>query len=459
VALWPSSPTANVFGASPQPGLRKTVITADLTPELLGVGFIIGPRIAGIMFAGGVAAWMGLIPLIDLFGAGLTTPVFPETTTLIGAMDPATIWSRYVRYIGAGAVAGGGIITLARALPLIWNSLTVGLRQIGGGAARPSRTDHDIPLRWVLAGSVFIALLLWWLPFIEINSAGAALMVVFSFLFVTVSARIVGLIGSSSNPVSGMTIAALLVTALIFVALGRTDPQAAVGVLLVGAVVCISAAIAGDASQDLKCGFLLGATPWRQQIGEFLGIPFAALSMAFVLRLLDASYGIGSAELAAPQATLMATVIDGVLTQSLPWGLVLVGVAIAVVVELLGVPSLPFAVGLYLPLALTTPIFVGGLVRWAVEKSWRGEALQVRREAGVLYSSGLIAGAALLGVLIAVPVAFAPALIEAIHVGPEWAGDLGPVLAVGVFGALAASIYLVAARARDEESGGREAGG
>jgi putative OPT family oligopeptide transporter len=277
-------------------------------------------------------------------------------------------------------------------------------------------------------------------------------MVVFSFVFVTVSARIVGLIGSSSNPVSGMTIAALLVTSLIFVALGYTRGNAPVAVLLVGAVVCISAAMAGDTSQDLKCGFLVGATPWRQQVAELLGIPLAAVSMALVLKLLHTSYGIGSAELAAPQATLMATVIDGVLTQSLPWALVLVGVAIAVVVELLGVPSLPFAVGLYLPLALTTPIMAGGMVRWLIERNSSGKALQGRREAGVLYSSGLIAGAALLGVLIAVPVAFAPELIRAIHVGTELAGAAGPSLSLAAFMALAASIYLVAARTREDAS-------
>jgi putative OPT family oligopeptide transporter len=271
-------------------------------------------------------------------------------------------------------------------------------------------------------------------------------MVFFAFLFVTVSARIVGLIGSSSNPISGMTIAALLVTSLVFVALGRTDPTAPVAVLIVGAVVCIAAAMAGDASQDLKCGFLLGATPWKQQVAEFLGIPLAAVSTAFVLRLLDTSYGIGSAELAAPQATLMATVIDGVLTQSLPWALVFVGIAIAIVVELLGVPSLPFAVGLYLPLGLTTPIFAGGVVRWLVERRFRGEVLQEKREAGVLYASGLIAGAALLGVLIAVPVAFAPNALAAINVGSEWAGEMAGAVSLVAFLALAASVYFIAVR-------------
>ncbi|MDQ3389034.1 MAG: oligopeptide transporter, OPT family, partial [Gemmatimonadota bacterium] len=295
VSLWPREPETHLFGATQTPGLRKVVASGDLSPELLGVGFIIGPKIAAIMLAGGLTAWFALIPLIDLFGAGLTTPVFPEREALIGAMDAGTIWNRYVRYIGAGAVAGGGIITLLRALPLIWDSLTVGLRQAGGAEGTTKRTDLDLPLGWVFASAMAIAVILWLLPFIEVSLVGAALMVFFSFFFVTVSARIVGLIGASSNPVSGMTIAALLVTSLIFVMLGRTGGGAAVAVLLVGAVVCISAAIAGDTSQDLKTGFLLGATPRRQQIAEIIGIPFAAVSMAFVLKLLHTSYGIGSA--------------------------------------------------------------------------------------------------------------------------------------------------------------------
>lgn len=445
--LWPQAPEAHLFGATDAPGLRKVVLSGDVTPELLGVGFIIGPKIAGIMFAGGLTAWFGLIPLIDLFGTGLTAPLFPEPELLIADMPAALIWSRYVRYIGAGAVAAGGIITLLRALPLIWESLTVGLRQVGGTAGGGKRTDADLPLKGVFAAAGVIALILWLLPFIEVSLIGALLMVLFSFFFVTVSARIVGLIGSSSNPISGMTIAALLATSLIFLALRDVGTTAHVAVLLVGAVVCISASIAGDTSQDLKTGFLVGATPWRQQVAEMIGVPFAAVAMAFVLKLLHTSYGIGSASLAAPQATLMATVIDGVLSQSLPWGLVFVGAAIAVVVELLGVPSLPYAVGLYLPLSLTTPIMVGGIVRGLIERRWSGGALQEKREAGVLFASGLIAGAALLGVLIAVPVAFAPQLIESIQVGHEWMGAAAPLVSLVIFLALAATIYLVAARA------------
>ena len=448
VALWPREPEAHLFPGTETPGLRKVVASGDLTPELLAVGFIMGPRIAAVMLAGGLTAWFALIPLIDLFGSALTAPVFPETQALIADMDAGTIWTRYVRYIGAGAVAGGGIITLARALPLILGSLSAGLREVRGGGSARVRTEHDLPLGVVMGGAGLVALALWMIPFLEVSLLGAVLMVVFSFLFVTVSARIVGLVGSSSNPISGMTIAALLVTSLIYLTLGRTGQGAAVAVLLVGAVVCIAAAMAGDTSQDLKCGFLLGATPWRQQVANMLGVPLAAVSTAFVLQLLHTSYGIGSADLAAPQATLMATVIDGVLTQSLPWALVFVGAAIAVVVEMLGVPSLPYAVGLYLPLSLTTPIMTGGLVRWAVERRFRGPHLQEKREGGILFSSGLIAGAALLGVLIAIPVAFAPWMLDSVAVGSEWAGAAAPLVSLLAFLTLAWAIYHASARTR-----------
>lgn len=450
VALWQASPEAHVFGEGARPGLRKVVAGGDLTPELLGVGFIIGPKIAAVMLAGGLTAWFGLIPLIDLFGTGLAAPVFPETQALIADMDAATIWTRYVRYIGAGAVAAGGIVTLVKALPLIAGSLAAGLRSRNEEEGSGLRTDRDLPLGMVLGAAGVVALALWLTPFIEVSLLGALLMVVFAFFFVTVSARIVGLIGSSSNPVSGMTIAALLVTSLIFLSVGDTDTRARVAVLLVGAVVCIAAAIAGDTSQDLKTGFLVGATPARQQVAELIGLPFAAVAMAFVLKLLHDAYGIGSAELAAPQATLMATVIDGVLAQSLPWGLVFVGASIAIVVELLGVPSLPFAVGLYLPLSLTTPIFAGGVVRWLIERRYEGRVLQEKREAGVLFSSGLIAGAALLGVLLAIPVAFAPGMLEAVHVGPEWMGAAAPLVSTLIFVGLAFTVWWVATRAHVE---------
>lgn len=398
--LWNEEPTTHV------PGFQGAEIGAAVTPELLGVGFIIGPRIAAIMFAGGALGWLVIIPLITMLGQGLTEPLYPATT-LISTMEPIQIWNKYVRYIGAGAVAVGGFITLLKSLPMIWSSVASGLqglRERGtSDEGTVERTMDDLPMKFVIGGVVIIVIVLALLPstIMPAGVLGASLMAVFAFFFVTVSSRIVGLIGSSSNPVSGMTIATLLVTALIFVALGKADmPNARFAVLAVGAVVCIAAAIAGDTSQDLKTGFLVGATPRYQQIGEFVGVIAAALVMGFVLNLLDSAYGIGSQELAAPQATIMTLVIDGVLQANLPWNFVIIGGVISVVVEMLGLPSLALAVGLYLPISLSTPIVAGGAIRGLLKKRYEKDVdeLRERREQGVLYSSGLIAGAALVGV-------------------------------------------------------------
>ncbi|MBW3534720.1 MAG: oligopeptide transporter, OPT family [Gemmatimonadetes bacterium] len=418
LALWQESPSLDLPA--------RARIGGDFTPELLGVGFIIGPRIAAIMFGGGALAWLVLIPAIGIWGG--TQTVYPATEPM-SALSSDAIWNNYIRYVGAGAVAFGGLITLLKSLPTIVESFRLGLGNIGGaaGAALP-RTQQDIPLNLVLGLAGLMAVALWLFPGVPVDLMGGLLIVLFSFFFVTVSSRIVGLIGSSSNPVSGMTIAALILTSLIWVALGWNDGsvQSKVSVLAVGAVVCISAAIAGDSSQDLKTGFLVGATPRLQQWGEMIGVITSAAVMGFVLIILNESYGIGTADgLPAPQATLMALVIDGVLSASLPWGFVILGVVIAAIVELVfRLPSLAFAVGLYLPISLTTPIMVGGLMRLGLTRRWEGvtrpdaggaaetpaepghEAaagetpLAEKREQGVLFASGLIAGAALVGVLI-----------------------------------------------------------
>src|SRR5690606_4837025 len=337
--------------------------------------------------------------------------VYPGTVP-VSEMGSGQIWSAYVRYIGAGAVGFGGIITLIKSLPTIWASIRLGVAQMtsGGGEGAIPRTDRDIPFKWVIVGAIAAAIGLWLWPGVPVNLLAAFLIVLFAFFFVTVSSRIVGLVGSTSNPVSGMTIATLLLTALIFVLLGLGDePGARVAVLAVGAVVCIAAAIAGDTSQDLKAGFLLGATPWKQQIAEMIGVLTSATAMGFTLILLNESYGIGvEGGLPAPQATLMSLVIDGVLAADLPWSFVLIGVGLAAFVEfVLRLPSLAFAVGLYLPIALTTPIMVGGALRALVErKAMRaGEAVDEQREAGILFSSGLVGGAAVLGAIIAVATA------------------------------------------------------
>lgn len=400
LSLWRDEPTFDIHG------YPKAEVGVAATPELLGVGYVIGPRIAAILLTGGVISWLVIIPIIATFGASATTPLYPETELLIRDMSPGQIWNRYIRYIGAGAVAFGGIITLIRALPTIWQSFKVGLRGIRETAGETAvvRTDDDISFKVVLGGAIAIAIILAALPdwLAPVGPLGAMLMVIFSFFFVTVSSRIVGLIGTSSNPVSGMTIATLLITAFIFVALGKTGGgDQRMAILLVGAVIAMSAAIAGDTSQDLKTGFLIGATPRRQQYGEMIGVLTSATVMGLVLLVLHGGLGIGSSELPAPQATLMALVIDGVVNANLPWALVIVGIFIAAVFEMLGLPSLALAVGLYLPLSLTTPIMAGGLVRLIIERRNSGQALREKRENGVLFASGLIAGAALVGVAIA----------------------------------------------------------
>jgi putative OPT family oligopeptide transporter len=408
--LWKEVP-ALIF--KKQSALPNGTINGEITPELLGVGYIIGPRIAGVMVAGGVLSWLVLIPLITLIGEGLTVPFAPETVKLISDMSPDEIWSKYIRYIGAGAVTFGGIITLIKSLPTIVNAFRDSLKdfKLQGksnerGASIP-RTEKDLPLYFVLIGSGVLLVLMMVLPNLPTNFFSALLILVFGFFFVTVSSRIVGLIGSSSNPVSGMTIATLMATALIFLGIGWTDSAYQSVALVVGSMVCIAAANAGATSQDLKTGYLLGATPWRQQIGLLIGVLASVVAIGFTLLLLERTLGIGEATAAhpnplpAPQATLMATVIKGLLDQQLPWGLVIAGMGIAAMVELCGISSLAFAVGAYLPLSTTSPIFMGGLIKLIADK------LNKKKDdseigPGALFSSGLIAGGALTGILVAI---------------------------------------------------------
>ncbi len=473
----------SLWEASPSVGLpARARIGGDFTPELLGVGFIIGPRIAAIMFAGGALAWLVLIPAIGIWGGGNT--VYPASTPM-SRLASDDIWNNYIRYVGAGAVGFAGIVTLLKSLPTIFESFRLGLGNIGGSeSARVPRTQRDLPFKLVIGLALLMAVALDLWPGVPVNLPGAILIVIFSFFFVTVSSRIVGLIGSSSNPVSGMTIAALILTSLIWVALGWNDGSIAskVAVLAVGAVVCVSAAVAGDTSQDLKTGFLLGATPSLQQIGEMIGVITSAAVMGFVLIVLNQSYGIGTAEgLPAPQATLMSLVIDGVLNASLPWGFVILGMAISAVVEFVfRMPSLAFAVGLYLPVSLSTPVMIGGLMRWGISRRWEGvtepdvggaaeastepgdpaaahgSLMAEKREQGVLYASGLIAGAALVGVLIGALIYVVtqatgnPAASERWVVGPGWSEGLFPgsagIIGTLVFVALCWSLWHAANR-------------
>lgn len=409
LGLWKDVPQY-VFGRSS--ALPNGTVNAEITPELLGVGYIIGPRIAGIMVAGGVLSWLVLIPLITLLGDNLTAPMAPETSMLISEMSPSQIWSKYIRYIGAGAVTFGGIITLIKTLPTIVTAFKDSFKDLRSRnaqtAATQVRTEKDVPLIFVVVGSIALVFLMAILPNVPTNFLSAIMIVVFGFFFVTVASRIVGLIGSSSSPVSGMTIATLMATSLIFIGIGWTGDFYQPIALVVGSIVCIAAANAGATSQDLKTGFLVGATPMKQQIGLLIGVLVSTVAIGFTLLLLHDTLGIGIVTeehpnpLPAPQAMLMSTVIKGLLSQNLPWGLVLAGMGLSAVVELCGVSSLAFAVGAYLPLSTTSPIFVGGLIKTLADKvaNRKGEESEV--SSGALFSSGLIAGGALTGILVAV---------------------------------------------------------
>ncbi len=406
--LWKDVPQ---YIFSRKSSLPNGTINAEITPELLGVGYIIGPKIAGIMVAGGVLSWLVLIPLITLLGDNLTT-VFAPGTKLISEMSPREIWSNYIRYIGAGAVTFGGIITLIKSFPTIISAFKDSFNDLkeskSGVEKKVLRTERDMPLLFVLVGSVILILFMALIPNIPTNLLSAIMIVVFGFFFVTVSSRIVGLIGSSSNPISGMTIATLMATSLIFVGLGWTGDFYQPIALVVGSIVCIASANAGATSQDLKTGYIVGATPIKQQYGLIIGVVASSFVIGLTLLLLNNVLGIGPVTpehpnpLPAPQATLMATVIKGLLSQNLPWGLVLVGMGIAAVMELSGVRSLPFAVGAYLPLSTSAPIFAGGLVKFVVDKIKKSGEDESDIGPGALFSSGLIAGGSLTGILIAI---------------------------------------------------------
>lgn len=424
------------------PLIRKGEVGMDLSAALFGVGYILGPRIAAVMVGGGLLAWVVIIPSIAWWGGGFSAPVFPESEALIRDMSPGQIWTRYVRYIGAGAVATAGIATLIRSIPVMLQSFRVGaagLRErVGDGAAAGGlvdRTDDDLPLKFVGAGLLAVTLLMVLAPpiFGEVGGllvrlVAAVCVVVFAFFFVTVASRIVGLVGVTSNPTSGMTIASLLGTAGVFLAFGWTDLTGKAAALTVGCVVAIAASIAGDTSQDLKTGYLLGATPRRQQVGELIGVLTSATFVCLSVLLLAKAFGFGTEELPAPQATLMKLVIDGVLEQQLPWGFVALGIGIALVCELLKIPSLPFAVGVYLPVSTMTPLFVGGLLRGWFERRAQSEAeAGDRREKGVLLGSGFVGGEGLLGVGIAAVALVrnrAPEGVGTGWLGPHWLAEL-----------------------------------
>ena len=448
IGLW--NETATWFRTDRKGKIPDATLNCDVTPEYLGLGYIIGPRIAGELASGGVLSWLALIPLISIFvsdqriTADLHALGFSDGW-MAGHSHAEWIYRAYVRYIGAGAVACAGVMTLIKTLPTIVSAFTESVKSFGAGAQAggTKRTERDLGLGIVVIGSIVLALLVTILPgFPHGPFPGSLVMgllvVVFGFFFVTVSSRIVGIIGTSSNPISGMTIATIMATCVVFVALGRTGEVYQAVALCVGAIVCIAAANAGATSQDLKTGFLVGATPRRQQIGFIIGVLTSTLVIGGTLFLLDKTYamgephGIGGPKMPAPQATLMATIIKGLLAQNLPWAPVLVGVFLAFMAQMAGAHALSWAVGAYLPLSTTFPIWIGGMMK-ALSDSIRRKKEHAAGEeselsSGMLYSTGLVAGGSLGGVLIAL-VAFIgdfflhmekPTLLERLDLGEKF---------------------------------------
>ena len=423
------------------PGYKGAGIGMDVLPALAGVGYICGVKVSSYLFAGGVTAWFILMPLIALFGGDAT--LFPANVTVneLLASGPDAVWSKFIRYIGAGAVLAGGIMSLISSLPLIVRTFKDAIGGYGKNGASTLRTEQDLSMKFLMIGVAVMALALWLIPTIPLNLFGAILVVIFGFFFATVSSRMVGLIGSSNNPVSGMAIATLLISTLLLKATGQDGPQGMIAAITIGGVICVIAAIAGDTSQDLKTGFLVGATPKKQQIGEIIGCIVSAIAIGAIMYLLSAAWGYGSQELPAPQATLMKMVVEGVMGGNLPWTLVFTGVFIAIVVKVLGIPVLPFAIGLYLPIYLSTPIMAGGLLRWFMEK--RKYATEKNRndavQSGVLYTSGLIAGEGIVGIVLAI---FAVVGLDV---------DISGVFSIGRIGALvcfAVILYTIYAYAK-----------
>ena len=379
-------------------------IGTQIYPAVMSVGYICGARISSYMFSGGVLAWLVLIPLIVIFGGeSVLYPGTESIATIYAEGGASAIWSSYIRYIGAGALAAGGIISLIKSLPTIITTFSGAMKSLkGSGKGTQDRTSKDINMAIVIGAILVLTIAIWLIPAIPVSLLGAFIIVVFGFFFATVSSRMVGLVGSSNNPVSGMAIATLLIATLILKFTGATGASGMASAIAIGSIICIVSAIAGDTSQDLKTGYILGATPQKQQIGEMIGVIVAAFAIGGTLYLLDSAWGFGSEQLGAPQATLMKLIVEGVMGGNLPWGLVITGAFIAVVVELIGIPVLPFAIGVYLPVQLNACIMVGGLIRLVFDKLKKPE--DEKKEIvndGILFCSGMIAGEGLVGILLA----------------------------------------------------------
>lgn len=419
------------------PAYAGSGVGMDVLPALLGVGYICGTKISSYLFAGGIMGWFVLMPLILLFGKDIV--LFPAEVTvgkLYADGGSFAIWSNFIKYIGAGAVAAGGVISLIKSLPLIIKTFRDAMKGYGkGGTGTGLRTDKDLPMNVILISVLALAVIIWLVPVVPVNLFSAVLIVIFGFFFATVSSRMVGLIGSSNNPVSGMAIATLLIATFALKATGQVGQGGMTAAIAIGSVICIIAAIAGDTSQDLKTGYIVGATPMKQQMGEIIGVIASAIAIGAILYLLNAAWGYGSSELPAPQATLMKMIVEGVMGGNLPWNLVFAGAFIGIIVEVLGIPVLPFAVGLYLPIHLSTPMMAGGVIRWFLEKRKNMEEKKKKRmvENGVLYCSGLIAGEGLVGILLAV--------FALIPLGAGTLGDFLGGLGNGVLGNIGGLVF------------------
>ena len=420
----------------------------QVLPALGGVGYICGPKISSYMFAGGTLSWFVLMPMIALFGGDAT--IFPASVTVneLLANGPSALWSNYIKYIGAGAVATGGIISLIKSLPLIVRTFkqALGSMKKNAGSSKQLRTEQDLPFPLLIGVILVIAVLIWILPIFPVNLIGALIIVVFGFFFATVSSRMVGLIGSSNNPVSGMTIATLLFATVILKVTGTTGLTGMVGAISIGGIICIVAAIAGDASQDLKTGFIVGATPSKQQVGEIIGVVASSAAIGFVLYLLNEAWGYGTEKIPAAQATMMKMLVEGIMNEELPWAMILIGVFVAIVVEILKMPVMPFAVGMYLPFSLSAGIMAGGIVRIFVEKKKGTEAeKKARTDRGLLFTSGMIAGEGIIGILLAV---FAVVKIDSKIILPFHLPQVGSLV---LYIALLVLLYVVCMKADKEK--------
>ena len=396
--------TPNIKGYAGQIGV-------EIYPALIGVGYICGPSISSYMFAGGIIAWLVLIPAVVFFGGSVDFATLGNTglagqtiAEVYEANGASAIWSNVIKYVGAGAIATGGVISLLKSLPLIIKTFAGAMKSLKNTSGGTNvRTDRDLKMPVVLGIILIVIILIWLVPSVPVSLLGAFLIAIFGFFFATVSSRMVGLIGSSNNPVSGMAIATLLISTFVLKATGNTGMAGMTGAIAIGSIICVIAAIAGDTSQDLKTGFIVGATPAKQQVGELIGVVASGFAIAGVMSLLNKAWGFGSAEIPAPQATLMKMIVEGIMDAKLPWVLVFMGVFLALALEVLRVPVMPFAIGLYLPIYLSCGIMVGGVVRLFLDKKKEAEAKKKEMISnGTLYCAGMIAGEGLVGILMAV---------------------------------------------------------